>query len=113
MRGDRTEKPTPSFHSRGDDGGVRFSVRERAKAGPCWGIGRFAYGPDGKALYAELRNDLTTVDKHEVYRIDLNPIRVSAVPAQVSLKPIHSMAVSIREDRLLISGGYEEGGRST
>ena len=76
-----------------------------------FGLARFAYGPDGKALYAERRNDLTTGDKHEVYRIDLNPIRVSAVPAQVSLKPIHSIAVSIREDRLLISGGYEEGGR--
>jgi len=52
----------------------------------------------------------TMGDKHELYRIDLNPIRVSAVPAQASLKPIHSIAVSLREDRLLISGGYEKGG---
>jgi hypothetical protein len=69
-----------------------------------FGLGRFTYGPDGRALYGERR------DKHELYRIDFNPIRASAVPAQASIKPIHSIAVSAREDRLLISGGYEEGG---
>lgn len=74
-----------------------------------FGLGRFTFCPDGKALYGERMNDLTTGD-NKLYRIDLNPIRVSAVPAQASLKPIHSIAVSTREDRLLISGGYEEDG---
>jgi hypothetical protein len=75
-----------------------------------FGLGRFAYGPDGRTLYGERRNELTAGSKHELYRIDLRPIRVTAVPAQASLKPIHSIAVSLREDRLLISGGYEEEG---
>src|SRR5579859_1424370 len=76
-----------------------------------FGLGRFAYSRDGKALYAERMNDLHTGDKHELYRIDLNPIHVSAIPAQASIRPIHSISVSPHQDRILVSGGYKAEGK--
>jgi len=45
-----------------------------------------------------------------LYRIDFNPIRVSAVPVSVVPKPIFSLAFSARGNRLVFSGGYVERG---
>ena len=105
----------PAFCASGDSGVglnelIVFPTSKRAiTISLPFALGRFTFSPDGRALYGEPMLGPPKGRVRGLYKIDFNPIRVSAIPTQASLKSIHSIAVSAREDRLLISGGFEEG----
>jgi hypothetical protein len=80
-------------------------------------LGRFAFTKDGKILYAEARawrpnrrNSSSYPDvasSPSLYKVEFNPTRTSPVPASAGLGPLFSIAVSQRQDKIVVSGKYE------
>lgn len=72
-------------------------------------LGRFAWGPDARSLYATIM--WRPEDDHEpegLYRIQFGPVRLSAIPIP-GMGTCHSIAVSPLDGRLFVSGEYKMG----
>lgn len=77
-------------------------------------LGNVAFGPDGKTLYATVGFDGFDPGKQNetrrgLLKIEFNPTRVSDVPGTVEFGSFFSVAVAVREDKILISGERSEG----
>jgi hypothetical protein len=72
---------------------------------PPFALGYVAFGPDGKALYATAGSDPGKQNeaRRGLLKIEFNPTRVSNVPGSLEFG-IFNMAVSRREDKIVISG---------
>jgi hypothetical protein len=70
-----------------------------------------AFGPDGKSLYATVGFDPRKEGdaRRGLLKIEFNPSRVSEVPGSREFG-ISGLAVSVREDKIVISGGRLEKG---
>jgi WD40-like Beta Propeller Repeat len=71
-------------------------------------LGRFAYSPNGTALYGDPLLATRNRIPEGIYKIEFNPTRVSPVLV-TGFRRLNSIAVSSREDRLLVSGEYQDG----
>jgi hypothetical protein len=75
-----------------------------------------AYGGSGQSLYATAfkRVDAKSfTDIPGLFRIELNPVRVSPVPGLDSFAYIQRLAVSRSEDKIVFAGTSTDGGRET
>src|SRR5450432_1014197 len=76
-------------------------------------LGRFVFGPDGTALYAQLRNETNAPDWPRLYepglfRIDLHSLRVSPVLGSLELG-MNGFTISRDEGTVIVSGGVGKG----
>jgi hypothetical protein len=91
-----------------------FPFRSEAfRIGLPFEFGRVAYGPDGKALYAQIRNEPNAPDWPRLYRpglfrIDLHSLGVSPVLGSLDLG-INGLAISRDEGTVIVSGGVGMG----
>lgn len=83
-------------------------------------IGSYDHAADGKVLYANAsyaeiaaRTKIPGApERPGLYRVELGTMRMSEVPVNPNLM-IFDLAVSPREDKLIVSGRLREGGRQT
>jgi WD40 repeat protein len=68
-------------------------------------LGRFTFGPDGKALYAQAFIESPGVRPSPgIFKIEFNPTRVNPVlPGSAALGSANSLAVSKRQDKIVVS----------
>ncbi len=68
-------------------------------------LGQVVFGPDGKSLYTTAGYDPTNPNwnKPGLLKVEFSPTRVSTVPGTIDFG-ITAVAVSIRQDKILISG---------
>ncbi len=120
QQAERTQGPInsyyPAFYSAGaaftgSQKLVIFPAGKEAVSAPLpFSLGRLAFAPNGKALYAHALVSHTTPARTCLYKIEFNPIHATLVPGTCDLKWLHSISVSSAEDKVLVSGGYLDGG---
>lgn len=69
-------------------------------------VSYFAFTWDGKTLYGGVFNRRSSDPRTEpLCKIQFNPTRVTPVPGSARLTQIYSVAVSQREDKIVVAGG--------
>jgi hypothetical protein len=70
-------------------------------------VGYFAFTLDGKTMYGAVFNPRTPSDPgtERLCKIQFNPTRVTPVPGSAPLTQIYSVAVSQRQDKIVVAGG--------
>jgi hypothetical protein len=73
-------------------------------------VGYFAFTLDGSTLYGSLHNRRAPTDPGapSLCKIQFNPTRASLVPGSARLTAIHGVALSQRQDRIVVAGGLRE-----
>ena len=66
-------------------------------------LGVFTYAPSGTAIYTWTMGAAGTC----LYKVELNPVRVTPVTCPPSFGAVFSVAISAKEDRFLISGATD------